>query len=191
MVPAVNSNGQPAPITSPHDIQCAVLGGGEVAVVRINGRGTFQNSVPFRQLADHLRERGKPRDFIVDLIDCQTMDSTFLGGLAAVSIAQKRGGRAPIVVVNANTQVRRLFKTLGLMQVLDVADDPRSREAVIAEACHKEMSDAPVSGTVSHKDQIAHTLEAHKILCDIDDENHTRFQTVIEYLEKSLKEEEG
>jgi anti-anti-sigma factor len=162
-----------------------------VAVVRINGRGTFQNSVPFRQLADHLRERGKPRDFIVDLTDCQTMDSTFLGGLAAVSIAQKRGGRAPIVVVNANTQVRRLFKTLGLMQVLDVADDADSLSARLAEQARDEMVDAPVSGQVSHKDQIAHTLEAHQVLCDIDDENHSRFQTVIEYLEKSLKEEKG
>lgn len=145
--------------------------------------------MPLRQLADHLRERGKPHDFIVDLSECPTMDSTFLGGLAAVSIAQKRGGRSPVVVVNANTQVRRLFKTLGLMQVLEVAEDPASASAKYVAACREEMAPAPVSGAVSHKDQIAHTLEAHKILCEIEEENVERFQTVLEYLEKSLKEE--
>jgi anti-anti-sigma factor len=185
----VNLNGSPTTPPSPaRDIQCAVLNGGDVAVVRVSGRGTFQNSVPLRQLADHLRERGKPRDFIVDLSDCSTMDSTFLGGLAAVSIAQKRGGRSPVVVVNANSQVRRLFKKLGLMQVLEVADDTADTKQV-AESCRDEMAPAPVSGTVSYKDQIAHTLEAHKILCDIEAENTERFQTVIEYLEKSLQEE--
>jgi len=187
----VNVNGSPNVPNPPHDIRCAILSDGDVAVVRVSGKGTFQNSVTFRQLADHLREQGKPRDFIVDLSECATMDSTFLGGLAAVSIAQKRGGRQPVVVINANEQVRRLFKTLGLMQILNVADAGQNKQTRAADALNpQDMAPAAVSGQISHRDQIAHTLEAHKILCEIDEQNTERFQTVIEYLEKGLKEED-
>ncbi len=64
------------------DVYCAVLDDDDIAVVRVVGRGTFQNSVPVKQLADLLQKGGHPRKFVLDVSQCETLDSTFLGVLA-------------------------------------------------------------------------------------------------------------
>ena len=169
------------------DIRCAVLEDDDIAVVRVFGRGSFLNSVPFKRFADHLQTQGHPRQFLVDLAQCETMDSTFMGVLASVSIAQTKSGREKLLVANANDHVRRLLKTLGLTHLLSIHDGDHADRAISKAEEHLQ---APSSGPVSRLDQILHTLEAHKTLVRIDDENELRFQSVIHYLEKSLQNAE-
>ena len=77
------------------DIQYALLDQDNVAVVRVTGRGTFLNSVPLKKFADQLTADGKPRQFIIDLKDCETLDSTFMGVLASISLRQTRAMTPP------------------------------------------------------------------------------------------------
>lgn len=171
------------------DLRCAVLDDGMIAVVRVIGRGSFLNSIPFKRFADHLQTKGRPGQFLVDLAQCETMDSTFMGVLASVSIGQTKGGREKLLVANANDHVRRLLKTLGLTHLLCIHDCDRANQAI--QRAEGSMQ-SPDSGEVSRIDQILLTLEAHKTLVRIDDNNELRFQSVIHYLEKSLQNaEEG
>jgi len=171
-------------------ILCAVLDDGRTAIVRVVGRGNFMNSVSLKKFADHLAARGKPARFVLDLAQCETMDSTFMGILASVSIAQERGGRERVTVANPNEHVMKLLKTLGLMRLLDVREPGRDTVAELMDRARETM--APVDASeVSHSEQISHTLSAHKALVPLNDGNEERFQSVIHYLEKSLEGERG
>lgn len=181
------SNSSTQPRNPESDIRCAVLENDDIAVVRVIGRGSFLNSVPFKRFADHLQAQGHPGKFLVDLAQCETMDSTFMGVLASISIAQTKSGRDRLLVANANEHVRRLLKTLGLTHLLSIHDGDHAERAISKAEDHLETPD---TGPISRLDQILHTLEAHKTLVRVDDENELRFQSVIHYLEKSLQNAE-
>lgn len=171
-----------------HLVQCAVLDGGEVAIVRLQGRGSFLNSMPFKQFADHLAKQGKPREFIVDLAECETMDSTFLGVLAAISIGQERGGRPRVVVLNASDHVVRLLRTLGLLRLVDTEGGAAASSTARVNDADFQAATGPAA---SHDERVSHALEAHKLLCEIEAGNKAQFQSVIQSLEASLKKDQG
>lgn len=172
-----------------NEVLCAVLPDEDIAVVRVVGRGNFANSMPLKSFTDHLHKEGRPQEFILDLSQCETLDSTFMGTVACISLNQSRGGRRKAIVLNASEHVRRLLKTLGLTALVEM------RDSSPVDTQHIQKAD----GTWSHADgqdlsrleQIVHTLEAHKTLVKIDEENEVRFQSVIHYLEQSLKNAEA
>ena len=171
------------------EVLCAVLDGGQIAVVRVVGRGNFLNSMPLKGFADHLHKENKPFEFVLDLHECETLDSTFMGTIASLSQMQTRSGRRKLVVLNANEHVKRLLKTLGLNALLDLREGSGS-DAERLRAAEGSFK-AAESGEVDRLGQIVHTLEAHKTLVKIDEENEVRFQSVIHYLEQSLKNAEN
>ena len=59
-------------------------GNGDVHV-HVAGRGTFQNGQPLRRYAVEMIGQGA-RQFVVDLGQCEGMDSTFLGVLAGIGL---------------------------------------------------------------------------------------------------------
>lgn len=169
------------------NIQYALLDDEAIAVVRVAGRGTFLNSVPLKKFADQLAASGKPRQIIVDLKDCETLDSTFMGVLAAISLRQTRAGRDKLILTNINPHIQRLLKTLGLSNLIQLRDGTSEQEALRRAEGGLE---SPEERPVSHVEQICHTLEAHRTLVKVDEENEVRFQCVIHYLEKSLQDAE-
>lgn len=180
---AASKSALPGPATTPKDIQIAVIDSGDVAVVRVQGRGTFLNSVPLKRFAEHLFQRRQPAHFLVDLQTCETMDSTFMGVLASISLHQSREGRSRVELVNANDQIRRLLKTLGLTHFIHIRHGQPASEHV--ERAAGSLAPAE-NGHMDRSEQIAHCLEAHKTLVNVDSENEVRFENVIHYLQQSL-----
>jgi anti-anti-sigma factor len=158
-----------------------------VVVIRVIGRGSYANSVEFKKLADLIAERHGAGNyhFIVDLDECATMDSTFMGVLASAGLRQKRDGSDRLIVVNANQQSSRLLHTLGLAHFITVRgfgsdDSPKVGDSAFQKAEPQSLS---------RSDQIAHMIEAHQKLCDIEGENAVRFESVLRYLNESLDRE--
>ena len=54
-------------------------------VVRIDGRACFQNSAGLKEFVTEMIKQGKSR-FVFDFQHCASMDSTFLGVLAAAAM---------------------------------------------------------------------------------------------------------
>lgn len=157
-----------------------------LVVVKITGRGTFSNSVELKRLGDSLFERsdGAKPHFIVDLGGCTTMDSTFMGVLASVALREKREVADKLIVVNANPQNIRLLHTLGLAYFMDVrATNDAAPLVDEAQFNPAETEEVP------RADRIVHMIEAHQSLCDIDSQNEVRFESVLKYLNESLKRE--
>ncbi len=166
-------------------IQCATVEGCNLAVVRVVGRGTFLNSVPLSQFADFLQnqEEGRWR-FVVDLSECPTMDSTFMGTLAKITLRQTQQSGTKLTICNANEHNRRLLKTLGLSHVMDLRQKT-------PDELKRQLLDLRPAETVpvTRLDRILHMIECHEKLIDLDTENEVRFSNVLKYLRQSLDEE--
>lgn len=169
-------------------IHFAELSGG-VVVIRVVGRGSFANSPELKKISEHMAQKlgAGGYHFVVDLAECQTMDSTFMGVLASIGLRQKRDNGEKMVVVNANEQSGRLMQTLGLSHFVTI----RSEGEQSALKLDQGQIQAVAHEEVSKREHIIHMIEAHENLCEIDSENCVRFEGVLKFLHDSLEREKG
>jgi hypothetical protein len=127
------------------------------------------------------------RRFVLDLTDCQLMDSTFLGVLAGIGLrfseATDPGPHATIQLLNPSERVSGLLENLGVSQLFQVATgQPHSRgdiEAVPQPTCNPD-----------HAELQRTSLAAHELLIQLDPRNGARFKDVCKFLEEDLKKME-
>ncbi len=157
-----------------------------IVVIRVTGRGSFHNSMELRNLVDTLAARPgcEGLRYILDLAHCVTMDSTFMGVLASIGLRQLRNSGEKLTVLNANDQNIRLLSTLGLTQFLNV----RAADVETSQLSDSEFQEI-LKEDSSRRDRIIHMIEAHRDLCSIDPSNNMRFESVLKYLNESLKQE--
>jgi anti-anti-sigma regulatory factor len=161
--------------------------GGDVVVIRVKGRGNFANSFELKRISEVMfdkRPKGQCR-FVIDLADCETMDSTFMGQLASIGLRQRREATRPLVVVNPNAQNQRLMSTLGLCHFTEVHIAKDAPMPAAEDFCSPEMTQ------LDKVDQILHMIEAHQTLCDAESGNQVRFESVLRYLHESLDKEKS
>ena len=155
--------------------------------VRVVGRGTFQNCQPLRQFVLERIERGQ-HEFVVDLGQCQGMDSTFLGVLGGLGLRlQDMGYPSAIHVINASPRHAELLQTLGLDRLLDIkAGGP----VVLEGTDFHPLPDADIT-QLAHpltKDEAADLiLEAHDNLIRVDERNAPRFKELTRTLRQALQ----
>lgn len=176
-----------APMES--EILCAVTPDTAIAVVRVRGKGSMQNAPALKQFADRLQGDGSSHRFIIDLQFCDALDSTFLGVLAAIALAQRKAGNGATTVINANDYCRRILNTMGLVHILELRDGPAKEQATV-DAAASELVRAVATPT-GRVDQICLLLQAHRDLSELGEDNKVQFQSVIECLEKSLAAEKN
>jgi len=144
---------------------------GPVVWVRVEGRGTFQNSTGLKEFATEMMKRGH-KEFVIDLKNCELMDSTFMGTLAG--IAMRLGSPGKLHVVHPNARCRQVLKNLGLDRVVSVDDD-----APVATP-GEPLRDA--EGNPPREAKRETIIEAHENLVAADPANAVRFKDVIEFL---------
>lgn len=145
--------------------------GGPNVWVRVNGRGTFQNSTGMKEFAAEMVRRGH-REFIVDLRNCELMDSTFMGTLAG--IAMRLGAEGKLHVVHPNARCRQVLKNLGLDRIVSVEEEST------APAPGEPLRDA--EGHPPREAKRETIIEAHENLVAADPANAVRFKDVIDFL---------
>ena len=84
---------------------------GPAVWVRVEGKGNFLNSGNFKQFAREMVDRGY-REFVVDLVDCVMMDSTFMGTMAGLALRLKELGQGHLRVVHCGERSRQLLSRL-------------------------------------------------------------------------------
>jgi anti-anti-sigma factor len=168
-------------VTTPTPILVGKVGA--VFWVRVEGRGTFQNSVPVKQVLRNMMEDGV-RNFVVDLERCPLMDSTFLGTLTGAALNLRELGGGQLSILNANQRNQQLMTSLGLDYILEVDKDgtawPAERAQAVAQlALCPESLDSPCKEAQSEN-----VLDAHQTLAEVSDENECRFRDVIDFLKR-------
>ncbi len=149
--------------------------------VKVEGRGTFQNSAGLKEFVKQMIQRGY-RDFVVDLGECELMDSTFMGTLAGVALRLRELGQGSLRAVNANERNADLLSNLGLDQLFDV--EPLGEKGMVAPKSEDLVRAAPPKD--ASLDQKEVVLEAHEALVEADSANAAKFRDVLEYLRQEL-----
>lgn len=158
---------------------------GKLFWLRVEGRGTFQNSVQVKKALQAVVANGT-HDLVVDLERCPMMDSTFLGTLtgAALSLREKNGGS--LSVLNANARNLQLLSDLGLDHIMEVDAEGKAWPAEREMAC-AQLSTCKERGASCKTEHTQHVLHAHQTLADMNGGNEGRFRDVIHFLEKELE----
>lgn len=164
----------------------SIWAGDDVVVVRISGRANFQNSVDFKATLLELWHRGCRR-FILDLTNCQLMDSTFLGVMAGLGLKFSKdpnanaAGTARIELLNPSPRIADLFDNLGIIHLFTVSGSPPAEV--------KDLSPVTPSASAApdRKETTRVCIEAHLLLMKLNEANVTKFKDVTKFLEEDLK----
>ena len=152
----------------------------DFASVRVVGRANFASSPGFQSaveelIADH------PSRLVLDLEQCQLMDSTFLGVLAggAVKFHQSAPAPANIELSNANTRVTGLIQSLGVGNLftertgpLELPPDVRAKRVAAQSATKIQLKET--------------SLAAHEQLMQISEANKEKFAELTRTLKDDL-----
>ncbi len=149
----------------------------DTAWVRVVGRGVFLVSHSLKSWLLNQMAKGFT-NIIVDISECKTIDSTFMGMLTGVSIRLKRSGRSPLILANVTPHSRRLLETLGLDKFLRLEDSLELDNTLKWEELSVEFLDK-MSTTEN-------MLEAHKQLLDTGTLAEKQFRNVYKMLEDDL-----
>ena len=163
---------------------------GNLFWMRVEGKGSFQNSVQVKRCFQTMIEGGR-RHFVVDLERCPIMDSTFLGTLTGAALNLREIGAGEVCVVNANTRNQQLLSSLGLDHILEVDKDGSKHCAERKKVCDELGNCQEPAAGCSKTEQAEHVLECHEALAKANAENATRFKDVIEFLEKEVRAKEA
>jgi len=143
-----------------------------VACVRVDGPANFAVGVDFRSVATQCCEQGG-RVLLIDLEACPNMDSTFLGILVGLT-----GKLDRIELLNPCERVTDLLENLGVLDLMSVGQGPnpffdRLEVADSAKADKRALTEA--------------SLEAHKLLMEVNPDNVPKFKDVARFLEEDLE----
>ncbi len=153
-------------------LQVAVAEG--IACVKVGGPANFACGVDFKSVVQNACEEGG-RVLLLDLTDCVNMDSTFLGILMSMTNRLDR-----IELLNPSERVTDLLDSLGVMDLLTVGTGENPFEAKGAKLQEAESTQADKRALSEA------SLEAHKLLMEINPENVPKFKDVAKFLEEDL-----
>jgi anti-anti-sigma regulatory factor len=144
--------------------------------VRVVGNGSSTNSTGPKDFAKEMIHRGAC-EFIVDLCNCPTMDSMFMGALAGISLWLRELGEGCLSVVNLNRRNAESLCSLGLNQLSNVS----------VSAIKKDGQTFAIPLDDNRTTRAQTMVEAHEALTKAVPENLPNFKDVIEYLKEELR----
>lgn len=156
---------------------------GDLAMIRVAGRGSFKVGPALKDFAMCAQERGVRR-FLFDMAECVSMDSTFMGVVAGIALRTRQDPQGEVVFVHLSERTRHLLRTLGLdtlVKIQETAAVPTENEPEFHDAGEHPVCPAP-----SRRRTTQTMLEAHLTLTDMNPENEKKFKDVVAYLREDL-----
>ena len=154
------------------------------AFIKVPGRANYASSIDLKNLVAELRQRGFS-DFVLDLRECMTMDSTFLGVLAGLVLRNNHPEpAAPMIeLLNPNSRVLDLIENLGVLSMFKVRN-----EELPCTLLFEATNDSP---TPTKEEVTRNCLEAHRTLMNINPANIPKFKDVTQFMAEDLKKLTG
>jgi anti-sigma B factor antagonist len=139
-------------------------------IIRIVGRGTMQESPAVRAIVEH---SPGAREIVVDVTQCDYVDSTFLGCLIWTKKAcEKLPGRHFAIAASHATRIK-LFSTTSLDGYFDFID-----------ACPEPLDSlTPIDVKQLDPQELGrHVMRCHQLLADMGGQHAEAFQAVADRL---------
>ena len=170
---------------APHSPRILAATADNCTLIVVSGAATFKLAPAFKQALQAAKLAGSPL-VVVDMADCVSMDSTFMGALATAGLAQ-RTSDCRLALLNPTPHARSLLRGLGVDRLLksySAAELP----AGLADLSGLKQNLRPVEAApVSQRDMAALMYDAHETLTRVDPENLQRFKDVLAFLREDLQ----
>ena len=167
---------------SPNRLSVALIE--DLAFIKVQGRANAGLSVQFKCVAVELGNSSR-KNLVVDLTECEMMDSTFLGVLAGlvanVNPANAQAPRLDVRLLNTSPRLMELLENLGVKHLFTFLQGslPVGAATPLSPLEHAPASKAEMSRTC---------LEAHQLLMALNPDNVHKFKDVTQFLAEDLKQ---
>jgi anti-anti-sigma regulatory factor len=161
------------------DAKILVASDSNIAQVRVIGRATFSCSQSLRDFGLEM-VGAEVRRFLIDLSECQGMDSTFMGIMALIARRVAAKGNQ-VEIVNAGKSPKKLLGELGITKLFAFTHTNET-DVDWSSLCKSEPDDDNQQQTI---------LEAHETLMEADAGNIPKFKNVVEFLKQDLRQQES
>lgn len=156
----------------------------EPVAVKVSGRASYTNCAPLSDFFHNLIKNGK-HNFIVDLKDCSSLDSTFLGMLAGVAMElRKEESKGTLALDNVEERNLEIIQNLGLHRIITVNPEHLKPSPKLNDRSNDILKSMDESSVANPK----LILKAHENLVEIEQANLNKFQDVLSFLKKQIKE---
>ena len=158
---------------------------GHAVIIRVEGRGSFKISPPLKQFIHRSFDSKRADRVLIDMSQCCTMDSTFMGVLAGLSFQLKTESGCPLKLINLSERNEKLLTTLGVDKVVNYTLAPSSEENELMEQLSPDVETLD-TGNTDTLETARTTLAAHEDLVNINPANLEEFKSVLELLQKEV-----
>lgn len=152
------------------------------ALVKPVGRATFKLAPALKRFCTSVISKGCRR-LRFDMSACTTLDSTFMGVLAGVSMWPTGSAvKIEVILTGLSPRTRSMLSTLGLERVLECHNAGERTVATDPDQAVDEVN------PVLDKAETLETMRsAHQDLIRADSDNAARFCDVLTYLDQEIK----
>lgn len=117
-----------------------------------------------------------PGELVMDLSECDYMDSTFMGLIVGFNKRFKVVSGHTLQVLNPSQECLKLLTSLGIVKLLEIVDNPSRR-----------LPGPLTKLTKGEKPSADLLLKAHQNLSELSAENEKKFSVLQEILKKQLE----
>lgn len=148
--------------------------------IRVVGRGSFQCSPGLKKIVQEQLAQDH-YDFIIDLEECEQLDSTFMGTLTGIAQRLKITKKGSLRVINVSESNKQLMENLGLDQLFSIRPIAEGKEFPPA-AANPSFSQVTEAANIS-KESVEETVRsAHEALVTANQANAPKFQSLLEMM---------
>lgn len=146
-------------------------------VIRFDGAIRYTQANALDRFLDGLFARGDFSNILVDLTSAESIDSTGLGLLARIAgFVRRRDGRRPLLF-SSQPDINAVLNSICL-------DDAF---VMCGEIPEMQPGQALPAGDPSETELARTVLDAHRLLCEMNDANRLRFQDVVDAFARELE----
>lgn len=158
------------------DGQLRVAESEQIALMQVIGRGTFKMAVGFKQWIEAIVSSQTLKSVMLDLGQCSSLDSTFMGLMVTLAIQSKR--RFALLVVNANETHHKLLDEIGVSRAWRYVENP------VADLNWTTLARAACGSVQFDKATCDIIVSAHEALMELDEANIPKFRDVVEMMKQ-------
>ncbi|HON87888.1 MAG TPA: STAS domain-containing protein [Spirochaetia bacterium] len=119
-----------------------------------------------------------PQSILIDLSQCEYMDSTFMGLIAGFNKRLLRSGKGPLTLFKVTATCQKLLKTMGIANLVTLSDDLPQFPAMME----------PMNTSENATPEFI--LDSHNNLIELSEENEKRFATLRTILQNTINEQD-
>lgn len=149
--------------------------------VRVQGLGIASVGLDLWDFSEEMAREGFSA-FIVDLQDCQSFDSTFMGVLVGMAEEASKTEGGGVMVIHPSDHHKRLLAEVGLTKIISIREEPIDLPDRIELTPLKDLP------RTSDK-RVRQIRKAHQRLVEIDERNKVKFGPFLDMLAQEISEE--